>query len=581
MCVFVYACELETLMHRTYSIVFVFVFYPGCANSDSPIAQDSDTIEEENTDYETNRDTEIDTTNQDTESADTNTESETETDCTVDAQADIETVITRYGAIQGKSLGDVTVFKGIPYAAPPVDALRFRPPLPPDCYDDVLNANDFGPVCPQLDQNTGEYLGDEDCLTLNVWTSAPLPADDVRLPVLVFIHGGGNGLGSASETTLGTAMYDGAELAAATSGVVVTVEYRLGALGWLVSPDTDEADASPGNFGILDQIAALEWVKSNIAAFGGDPSRVLIFGESAGALDVCMLLVSPFAAGLFNAALMESGGCPGYSLNQVSETSSSLIENAGCADASSPLECLRSLSAEQIVESYPPVISVSGLEKQTYYQPYVDGSVIPDDPITLLKKGDYNLVPFIIGANSDETSRSVPQTMSEAEYTAAVTATFGVLADQVLAVYPAANFDSPSVAYTQLSTDAKFVCPSRTIARAIAESKTEPVFRYFFTQNTEAALTAEFGAFHGLELLFVFGKLDIAGFTPSANQESLSLAMMTYWGNLAAMGSPNSETVASWTPYDADLDNSLVLKGGAVEMQNEIRKTECDFWNNL
>jgi para-nitrobenzyl esterase len=233
------------------------------------------------------------------------------------------------------------------------------------------------------------------------------------------------------------------------------------------------------------------------------------------------------------------------------------------------------------VNAYPPAIDVAGISAQTFYQPNVDGVLIPDKPSTLLRTGVYNHVPLIVGANADETSRSVPPNLSEAEYTAVVTGMFGLLAGRVLEMYPSGDFDTPSDAYIRLSTDAKFVCPSRSIAAWTASVQEPPVYRYFFTQDSGLAATSRFGAYHGLELLFVFGHLHIAGFDPTADQEELSAAMMTYWGALATDGALDAADAVPWVPYDASLDNTLVLEGGAVVMENEIRKTECDFWENL
>ncbi len=560
--------------------ILIVILFMGCSRSSENVATRTDL----NADAGTETDICTDDACLAPTDSDTGAETDSDTggsDCLIVATPNAETVITRYGAVRGALADGVTAFKGIPYAAPPLGDLRFQPPLPPPCLDATLNAGSFGPVCPQLEGGDGSFIGDEDCLTLNVWTLAALPAKGDVLPVLFFIHGGGNGLGSASESTAGSDIYDGAALALGGNAVVVTMEYRVGALGWIVNP-TAAADGKPsGNFGLLDQIAALSWVRDNISGFGGDPNRVLVFGESAGALDTCMLLVSSAAAGLFHAAVMESGGCPGYSVDQVLDTTQTLIENAGCGDDAAPLDCLRGLSAEAIIEANPPLIDVAGLSEQTNYQPHVDGEVIPDKPMKLLEDGAYNHVPFIVGANSDETSRSVPSGLTEAQYAAVVTAMFGVLAGQVLDVYPADACDSPADAYIRLSTDAKFVCPSRIIAAYTANAQSEQVYRYFFTQAGGGAATGRFGAFHGLELLFVFGHLNIAGYTPTADQEALSLAMMRYWETLAADGDIEGAGAPTWDTYDPQIDNTLVLEGGAVEMQNEVRGAECDFWENL
>jgi para-nitrobenzyl esterase len=229
--------------------------------------------------------------------------------CAAATTGDPTVVATSFGAIRGTSQGGVLTFKGVPYAAPPVGDLRWRNPAPHDCWTDARDANAFGNQCPQI--RSASVVGDEDCLTLNVWAPQGA-ASNGALPVMFFLLGGGNVQGSTSEQLAnGTYLYDGAVLAQKGNAVIVTANYRLGALGFLAHPalTADAGQTTHGNYGIMDQIAALQWVQQNISNFGGDPARVLLFGESAGANDTCILLASPLGAGLFSRALMESPIC--------------------------------------------------------------------------------------------------------------------------------------------------------------------------------------------------------------------------------------------------------------------------------
>jgi para-nitrobenzyl esterase len=230
--------------------------------------------------------------------------------CTTDVMPGDGVVVTDHGAVRGVVSGDTYAYRGIPYAAPPVGPLRWRPPAPAACFDGVRDAAMFGARCPQTSDNgEGEVVGDEDCLQLNVVT--PRAASAEPRPILFWIHGGGFQSGSSSNETFGVNIYDPQEVVERTGVIVVTINYRLGPLGWLAHPTlaAEDSHQSTGNYGHLDQIAALAWVKANARAFGGDPDRVTIYGESAGGASVCNLISSPLAAGLFSGAIMQSGGC--------------------------------------------------------------------------------------------------------------------------------------------------------------------------------------------------------------------------------------------------------------------------------
>ncbi|KAA0256674.1 MAG: carboxylesterase family protein [Acidobacteria bacterium] len=486
-----------------------------------------------------------------------------------------ETVVTPSGAYRGQSLGDVLVFRGIRYAAPPVGPLRWRPPepLPPHAGEEAATA--FGPPCLQLDDD-GRFFGSEDCLFLNVWAPAG-PALSPGRPVLFFVHGGGNVQGEGSKL-----IYDGRHLARSQGVVVVTVNYRLAALGTLAHPflDRESERGVSGNYGLLDLLAALRWVRENGPAFGADPERLLLFGESAGAVNTCALLSSPLARGLFSAALMQSGGCHQPSLDDVEAFGETIVQAAGCAstDLDGVRACMRALSAEAVLSAVPAVVSVASSSGQLY-GPAVDGWVLPASPYEALREGTHNHVPFAVGANADETSRSVPPIPTEAAYEAAVFAQFGLLAPLVLREYPASAFESPQKAFVAVTTDARFVCPSRRIARAAARSQSEPVFRYYFTHTLDSSAASAYGAFHGLELPFVFGTIDVPGFVPSAAERDLSRAMGHAWASLARWGRPEVPG-AEWPRYDPATD-PYARFGNGVGTGEGVRTERCDFWDRL
>jgi para-nitrobenzyl esterase len=435
-------------------------------------------------------------------------------------------------------------------------------------------------VCPQLDANMS-FVGSEDCLTLNVWTPSAAPAQP--LPVLVFLHGGGNTQGSSSATSNGVYLYDGEHVAEKGDVVVVTLNYRLGVLGFFAhtSLDAESADQVSGNYGILDQIAALGWVKRNISAFGGDPARVLVFGESAGAVDTCVQVASPLSAGLFSAALMESGGCGAPTLAQTETQDQPLVQMAGCDPSGDVTSCLRALPAEDLVTRLPGVVSVSGLDKGVKYGPNVDGHVLVDTPLKTLLAGKHNRVPFIVGSNADETSRYVPAVPDATTYASLVHQEFGAaLGDQILARYPASAFPSPRAAFVAVTTDARFVCPARTIARAARGAQAEPVRRYFFSHALDSTAAKSYGAWHGLELLWVFQHLDVAGYVPSAAEVGLSDAMIGYWSRFAAAGDPDGPGAIAWPAYDAATDATLELDDTIAGLDG-VRTARCDFWDSL
>jgi para-nitrobenzyl esterase len=440
----------------------------------------------------------------------------------------------------------------------------------------------FSAPCPQA-TDEGDVIGSEDCLYLNVWT--PVEASPMSsLPVMVFIHGGGNVQGSSSVEAGGARLYDGQLLAERGQVVVVTLQYRLGALGFLAHPglSAESEQNVSGNYGLLDQIAALQWVQRNIGHFGGDPTRVMIFGESAGAVDTCMLLASPLAAGLFSRALMQSGGCGARPLAERAMEGLEFATAAGCGHAADPLACLRQLDAETLVSAIDTrPVNPTGTVTQKF-GPNVDGYVLPESPMNALQTGRYNHVPFVIGANADETALFGIPPLTEQQYRDIVIQILGpALGELALAQYPVREYGTPRLALIAMTTDAQFVCPCRTIARAAAAAQSPPVFRYFFTQRLSRGAGALLGAFHGLELFYVFQRLGvIQTYEPTNSDLALQAAMLGYWTRFAATGDPNGSRAVNWPQYDPASDLYLEL-GTPITAGNGVRTNKCDFWDRV
>lgn len=470
-------------------------------------------------------------------------------DAAGDAQPDSDAPCTYAGAPAGAT----TAYKGIRYAQAPVGDLRFRAPQPVTCTGEQP-ALAYGPKCPQLDEGT--YVGDEDCLQLNVW--APVAAGPPR-PVMVWIHGGGNIVGSAVEP-----VYDGQRLAEAGDVVVVTVNYRLGQLGWLADASLAASDGAVGNYGTLDQVEALRWVRDHIAGFGGDPGNVTIFGESAGGRNVCTLLAVPAAAGLFHRAIVESGACKFLQTEAAAQAVADDVAAAlGCSGDRAA--CLRAATAEQVIRANP---GTAGVLTASSYGSVIDGVVLAEQPEDAIAAGRHHAVPFLIGANADETVREAPVNLTEAQYQQLVRAQLGpTLGDLALAQYPVSAYPTPRAAYVRMTTDVRFVCPSREIAAAAAPHA--PTFRYFFSYRP-----TPLGAPHAIEIPFVFGTFAAIPYTPSAADLALATAIQGYWTRFARTGDPGGSP--AWPRYAAG-DPTLVLDD-PISRADGIRTADCDFW---
>jgi len=380
-----------------------------------------------------------------------------------------DTVSTRFGAVKGNSYSGGHEFLGIPFAKPPVGALRWKPPVDPVAWTSVLATQAFRPACPQKNfsqgSSTSTLAGDEDCLQLNLWTPATATPS---LPVLVFIHGGGQQQGSASEMQAGTQIYNGRNMAARGPAVVVTLQYRLGPLGYLVHPglEPENASHSSGNYGVMDQIQALKWVHDNIAAFGGDPTRVMVFGQSAGGVNVGNLLTSALAQGLFQRAGIESAE-PLLSPYADAKTKGIDFVN-GLAATGTDVEKIAALRAtdwHSIIDT--ETAPVSGGIVQMNWQAVIDGVVFKTDPDSAFSSGQFNHVPLLIGSNADEMSLSAPAVVQPAMVTALVAASVPAqYRAQALQLYPPGSTpDEAKVSYVQILTDAQFTSTVRRAAR--------------------------------------------------------------------------------------------------------------------
>ena len=454
------------------------------------------------------------------------------------------TVTTRLGALEGEARDGVRVFKGVPFAQPPVGDLRWRAPEPATAWSGVRDASRFGPACLQPKTAFTDYEAiSEDCLYLNIW--APEGARDA--PVMVWIHGGSLTSGTASEP-----FYDGAAFAR-EGVVVVTINYRLGALGWLAHPalSAETPEGVSGNYGLMDQIAALEWVRDHVADFGGDPGAVTIAGESAGALSVMYLMVSPQARGLFHGAIAQS---PYMITSPVlrdtpyenwpdSETAGLTVAAALGADTA---EDLRALSAEAIL---------TGTAATGYFpMGTVDGWLIPEQIIDRIDQGLQAPAPVLAGYNEGEI-RSLrlllPPAPSSAEaYEAEIRARYGDRADAFLALYPATDIDAAMLAATR---DGLYGWSAERLAAGQARVG-QGGFLYYFDHGYPAADAVGLRAFHASEIPYVFGTTDkTPAYWPAVPQDEaergLSQAMTAYWAGFIKTGRPEAPDQPVWPAY--------------------------------
>lgn len=448
------------------------------------------------------------------------------------------------GVIAGAVEDGVTVFRGIPYAAPPVDDRRWKAPQPVVPWEGTRSATAFGPACMQTNGAIAHLPApSEDCLFANVWTPARPPD---RLPVMVWIHGGGFAAGTPAET-----LYHG-EWLAKKGVVVVSLAYRLGVFGFLAHPELSaESDRHvSGNYGLLDLIAGLQWVRRNVAAFGGDPSRITIFGESAGGIAVSQLCASPLASGLFQGAISQSGGSfgpvgagggPGENMRTLDAAEREGAAWAGSIGAQS-LEALRALPATQLQEAARRV--------RIGAWPIADGWIVPGDQYALYEARRYNDVHVLIGYNSDE-GATFGAPRSQQEYVDNVRRRYGPFSDKLLAVYPGGETPEARKTSRDLTRDSAFGWHTWSWGRLQSASGRSRVFMYFFDEPVPPGPRRPgFGTPHAGELPYVFRQLtEHRRPAPTPRDEALSELLRTYWTNFAKTWSPNGAGLPEWPAF--------------------------------
>jgi para-nitrobenzyl esterase len=502
-------------------------------------------------------------------------------------------VTTVSGDVQGVDNGTSCAFLGIPFAAPPVGDLRWKPPQPAAPWAPAtLNATAPPLPCSLVNPpGSTTTVGTEDCLKLNIWTPDPAPSSPA--PVIVWIPTGAFQAASAS-----IADSNGRNFAERTGAIVVAANYRLGPFGFMGHSALTAENAgypSSGNYGFLDQRAALAWVRDHIAAFGGDPDNVTIAGQSAGGHSVSLHVVSPGSGGLFHRAIMQSGYASSRwrTRRDAESLGTNFAAAVGCTDPSQVLACMRSKTRNEVLLAFPNGQQEFAESGRIPWGPVVDGLEIPDQPRTLYESGAFNHVPIIIGATRDEgwiyVDRSFPAGLTAEQYQAAVETEFGAAeAPAILSMYPIADFPSPKHALSRLTGDVEAVCEVRRVARLVSRTRTT-VYQYSF--DREVAAVAGDQVIHGLDRNFVFGN----NFGPPSNYvlnaDDLALfgAISDYWTRFAASGNPNrswrddEESIVRWPAFKHPSgkgrgpDKYLVLDV-PIHDAARLREAQCDFW---
>jgi para-nitrobenzyl esterase len=491
------------------------------------------------------------------------------------------TATTPLGTVSGLVVDGCERYAGIRYAKPPVGALRFRPPQPVDPWEGVYEATAFGPSAPQPPPMPGSFITqgelrtDEDCLFLNVYTPK---ADGNRRPVMVWIHGGAYTIGSGD-------MYDGTSLARRGDVVVVTLNYRLGVLGWLALDHLDPGLAGSGNNGIRDQIEALRWVRDNIGAFGGDAGNVTVFGESAGVGSIAALLGAPEADGLYHRAIIQSGPvavAPPYKPDLLTtELLTALGEPAG------GIETLRQADPARLIEAQTALDSINRFGRHRDYaidgsgaglRPSVDGVVVHSSPTDVVAARGERSVPLMIGTNEHEGTLFtilLPSDLSDEEIFAALPETI-TDTRALAAAYAARNTGRRLI--IDLLTDAIFVVPTLRLADALA-ARSAPVWVYLFTWRTPV-FGGVFGATHALELPFLWDQIDNPLWKPFVGDDpprALVTAMQDAWIAFAHTGDPNATGAVAWPRYDATARPTLEL-GDEIRVVDDPSKDVRELW---
>ena len=498
------------------------------------------------------------------------------------------------GAVRGYLAAPGAVFKAIPFASPPVGALRWREPQPVKPWRGARDATRYSAACVQNPIGTGVFLAplahrygvsyptphwdlSEDCLYLNVWTPT-WPVNESRA-VMLWMHGGSNRIGSGNEPG-----YDGAELAK-RGVVVVTVNYRLGPLGFFAHPELtrESPHRSSGNYGLLDQIAALQWVRDNIAKFGGDPAHVTIFGESAGSIDAGMLMCSPLAGGLFARAIMESGPVLGlayaHSLRQAEQFGERVATLAGDSSGDFSIQRLRGLPPQAILAA-----AVEAAKQEPNPEFVVDGWVLSRTPQEVFATGTEQPASLIIGNNGREASvfrgpSAVPLAADQGPRKT-LRISYGSLAPVAMAAYAMDAHTGRTAAADEWLNDALMTCPSAAMATLNAAAG-HPSFLYQFRRSISGKGESDLGSFHSLELPYVFGALRHPAWnwlTFANLDEALASTIQSYWTNFAKTGDPNGSGLPQWRPYTSASDEYMEFANdGRAHPRQGGRPTFCSL----
>jgi para-nitrobenzyl esterase len=525
-------------------------------------------------------------------------------------------VDTASGPVEGLEDDGVFSYRGVPYAAPPLGDLRWKPPVGPAPWTETLATTERSSACPQaafLGLSVPGVAPSEDCLYINVDT----PTEGADLPVMVWIHGGGFTVGEGVQADGGTA---GDLIARETGTVVVSMNYRLGQLGFLAHSEltAESSEDASGNYGLMDQTAALVWVQENISAFGGDPDNVTIFGESAGAFSVCSHLASPKSAGLFHKAILQSGSCerPWLELAAAEAQGDAFAEALACDSADDVLACMRAKPVKDVLAALPQPPNFGFTpsdEPGGSWGPILDGSFFTEQPSDSFTSGNFNQVPTIVGFTREEARLFVwigeladPSfEVTEENYVALIAHLLGgntELAQRAAEEYPLEDYSEPAVALAAVATDTIFRCPGKTEIAKLAAFIPAYLYQFEYPDgHSQLELAVQFGvlegelpsygldAFHGSDMPYVFGYSPILGFDFSDGlklilnewedgtaDQRMWLDMLGYFSRFAATGNPNVQGGVEWPAYDEVADPYLALDKTVSLGSNAAEK--CDFW---
>jgi para-nitrobenzyl esterase len=495
------------------------------------------------------------------------------------------TAETHEGRVLGQVDHDgVQVFLGVPYAAPPVGNNRWREALPPPPHP-PLEAMAFHLPCSQIPLPAGsdsfgageKIASSEDCLYLNVWVP---PRTTDKLPVMAWLHGGQYLRGAASQ-------YDGAQLARLGHVVVVTMDYRLGPLGFLAHPalTAESGKHTSGNETLFDHLQALVWLRANIAAFGGDPDRITLFGESAGSASTCALLGSPLARGLFQRAILESDACPGRddtpSLASREQFGRRLADALGCKadDLARELACMRQKTADEVMTAIPLAKVLGDDGNGVTYRFNQDNVMLVESPEDAVKAGHIPHIPIMLGTTDNELGRYIVgmNVKSVDDFRAHLAKTWPDYARQLFEAYPIANNLDDQLA--ALYSDWDMTCPTRRDARWFANAGVT-TFLYRFTRAPNV-MGGKAGAFHGSELVYLFPSVFATkGLVYTDDDRALAKLMSGYWGRFAATGNPNGDGALTWPRYATATDQHLTIDV-VPSAGSQLRRAQCDTWDQV